>query len=108
MISNLVFYQLGLIALVWVFLMLSGLWLSELTAARPQTPKPLRPPRTRSKEPKPFMGLTHKPYCEACAQGVESRREPPCAPPAPGRHLPAFLSRAQLSAPFTRPQKEGV
>ncbi len=83
MISNLVFYQLVLIALVWVFLMLYGVWPSELTAARPQTPKPLRPPRTRSKEPKPFMGLTHKPYCEACEQGVASRREPPCAPPPP-------------------------
>jgi hypothetical protein len=56
MIANLVFYQLGLIALVWVFLMLSGLWPSELTAARPQPPKPLRPPRTRSKEPKLFLG----------------------------------------------------
>jgi len=41
------------------------------------------PPRTRSKEPKPFLGLTHKPSCEACTQGVESRREPPCAPPPP-------------------------
>ena len=26
MVSHLVFYQLGLIVLVWVFLMLSGLW----------------------------------------------------------------------------------
>src|SRR6266446_4199872 len=83
MISNLVFYQLVLIALVWVFLMLSGLWPSEHTAARLQTLKPLRPPRTRSKEPTPFRGLMHKPYCEACEQGVASRREPPCAPPPP-------------------------
>ena len=60
MISHLVFYQLALIAVVWVFLMLYGLWPSEPTAAHPQTPKPLRPPRTRSKEPKPFLGLTHK------------------------------------------------
>jgi hypothetical protein len=35
MISNLVFYQLVLIALVWVSLMLYGLWPSEHTAARP-------------------------------------------------------------------------
>src|SRR6266567_1743295 len=83
MVSNLVFYQLVLIALVWLFLMLYGLWLSEPTAARPPTPEPLMPPRHRSKEPKPFMGLTHKPHCEACEQGVESRREPPCAPPPP-------------------------
>src|SRR5262245_36958625 len=79
MVSHLVFYQLALIAVVWVFLMLSELWPSEPTAAHPQTPKPLRPPRTRSKEPKPFLGLTYKPSCEACTQGVASRREPPCA-----------------------------
>jgi IS1 family transposase len=83
MVSHLVVYQLALIAVVWVFLMLYGLWPSEPTAAHPQTPKPLRPPRTRSKEPKPFLGLTHKPSCEACTQGVASRREPPCAPPPP-------------------------
>jgi IS1 family transposase len=83
MVSHLVFYQLGLIAVVWVFLRLYGLWPSEPTAARPQPPKPLRPPRTRSKEPKPFLGLTRQPYCAACAQGVASRREPPGAPPPP-------------------------
>jgi IS1 family transposase len=83
MVSHLVFYQLALIAVVWVFLMLYGLWPLEPTAAHPQTPKPLRPPRTRSKEPKPFLGLTHKPSCEACTQGVASRREPPGAPPPP-------------------------
>jgi hypothetical protein len=57
MVSNLVFSQLILIALVWVFLMLYWLWSSEPAAARPTTSKPLTPPRTRSKEPKPFPGL---------------------------------------------------
>src|SRR5207245_11260732 len=83
MVSNLVFYQLVLIAVVWLFLMLSGLWPSEPTAARPPTPKPLMPPRKRSREAKPFLGPTHKPHCEACAQGVESRRAPPCPPTPP-------------------------
>ena len=83
MVSHLVFYQLVLIAVVWLFLRLYGRWPSEPTGARPQTPKPLMPPRTRSKEPQPFLGLTHTPSCEACTQGVESRREPPCAPPPP-------------------------
>jgi hypothetical protein len=41
MVSNLVFYQLVLIAVVWLFLMLSGLWPAESTAAGPRTPKPL-------------------------------------------------------------------
>ena len=37
MIANLVVYQLVLIALVWVFLMLSWLWPSEPAAARTAT-----------------------------------------------------------------------
>jgi IS1 family transposase len=83
MVSNLVFYQLVLIAVVWLFLMLYGLWPSEPPAARPPTPKPLLPPRKRSKEPKPVMVLTNQPHGAACEQGVESRREPPGAPPPP-------------------------
>jgi IS1 family transposase len=81
MVSQLVFYQLVLIALVWVFLMLSWLWPSGPAAARPTTSKPLPPSRTRSKEPKPFPGLTHKPHCDACKQAIASYREPSCAPP---------------------------
>jgi hypothetical protein len=106
MVSNLVFYQLVLIAVVWVFLMLSGLWPSEPTAARPPPPKSLMPPRRRSTEPKPFLGLTHKPSCEACAQ---RRRLAPGAAlrpatasgldawtPSPSRHVKAFLPRSRL------------
>ena len=61
MLSNLVFYQLVLIALVWVFLMLYGLWPSEPAAARPTPPEPVTPRRKRSCDPKPFIGLTRKP-----------------------------------------------
>jgi hypothetical protein len=53
MVSHLVFYQFGLIALVWVFLMLSWLWPSEPAAARPMTPKLLMPRGKRSKKPQP-------------------------------------------------------
>ncbi len=81
MISNLVFYQLGLIALVWVFLMLYGLWPSGPAAARPTPPTPVTPPRKRSCDPKPFIGLTRQPPCDACEEEVEPRREPLCAPP---------------------------
>ena len=81
MLSNLVFYQLVLIALVWVFLMLYGLWPSEPAAARPTPPEPVTPRRKRSCDPKPFIGLTRQPPCDACEEGVAPRREPPCAPP---------------------------
>src|SRR5713101_1435551 len=83
MIANLVFYQLGLIALVWVFLMLSWLWPSEPAAARPIPPTPVTPPRKRSTAPKPFPGLTRKPSCAACEQAIEAPRLQPSAPPPP-------------------------
>jgi hypothetical protein len=81
MVSNLFFYQLMLIALVWLCLMLHGLWPSEPAAERLTTAQPIPPSRTRSKVPKPFPGLTRQPHCDACAQDVTLRREPPCAPP---------------------------
>jgi len=57
MVSPLFFYQLALIALVWLCLMLQWAWPSD-PAVCPTTPEPppLRPKRKR--EPKPFAGLT--------------------------------------------------
>ena len=81
MISNLVFYQLGLIALVCLFLILSGLWLSAPAAARPMTPKPLLPRCKHSKKPKPFLGLTRKPCCAACPQAIEAPKLRPSSTP---------------------------
>jgi IS1 family transposase len=81
MVSHLVFYQLGLIALVWVFLMLYGLWPSEPAAARPMTSKPLRPRGQHSKKPKSFPGLTRQPCCAACEQAIEAPRLQPSPPP---------------------------
>ena len=83
MVSHLVFYQLGLIALVWVFLMLYGLWPSEPAAARPMTPKPRLLRGKRSKKPQPFPGLTRQPCCAACEQAIEAPRLPPSPPPPP-------------------------
>jgi IS1 family transposase len=81
MLSHLVFYQLGLIVLVWVFLMLYGLWPLEPAAARPMPPKPLMPRGKHSKKPKPFPGLTRKPCCTACEQAIEVPRLQPSPPP---------------------------
>ena len=82
MVSNLVVYQLALIALVWLFLILSWLWPSEPAAARPLPPTLVTPPRKRSTAPQPFPGLTRKPHCDACAQTIADRRLPlPSAPP---------------------------
>jgi hypothetical protein len=86
MVSHHIFYQVVLIVLVWVCLvwvclMLYGLWPSESEATRLTIPQPSTTPRKRSRAPKPFPGLTRKPQCEACEQGVELHREPPYAPP---------------------------
>jgi IS1 family transposase len=83
MVSHLVVYQLGLIVLVWVFLMLYGLWPLEPAAARPMPPKPLIPRGKHSKKPKPFPGLTRKPCCTACEQVIEVPRLQPSPPPPP-------------------------
>jgi hypothetical protein len=66
MVSDLFFYQLGLIALVWLCVMLQWAWPSDTAVC----PPPLEPPPPRPKrhrEPQPFAGLTTKPHCDACA-----------------------------------------
>ena len=98
MVSHLVFYQLGLIALVWVFLMLYRLWPSEPAAARPMPPKPLIRQCKRSTKSKPFPGLTRKPSCAACEQTIEAPRLQP-SPPPPRRFL-----RHEAAAVTSTPQ----
>ena len=102
MVANLVFYQLALIALLWVFLLLSWVWPSEPAAARPIPPTPVPPPRKRSTAPKPFAGLTHTPHCEACAQGVVTRPQAPCPPPprmVPTRGRPRHVDTSRHFCP---------
>lgn len=62
MISHHVFDQLTLIELVWLFLVLHGLWRSASASARLTTAPPILPPRKRAKDPKPFQGRTRKPH----------------------------------------------
>src|SRR5262245_13948182 len=80
MVSDLFFYQLGLIALVWLCFMLQWAWPSD-TAVCPPTLAPTPPRPKRHREPTPFVGLTTKPHCDACAHGSDPRPPPPSAPP---------------------------
>ena len=67
MVSHLFFYQLALIALVWLFLVLHYAWPRERAKRpRPDEREPLKPKHTRSKEPKPFTGLTQRLQCALC------------------------------------------
>jgi IS1 family transposase len=81
MVSNLFFYQLGLIALVWLCVLLHWAWPSDRTTAHPTPPHPAPPRQKRHRAPTPFPGLTTKPPCDACAHASDAPPQPPCAPP---------------------------
>ena len=72
MVSHLFFYQLVLVALVWLCIMLHWVWPSDSVAACLTTLEPLPPRRKRRREPKPFVGLITKPPCDACADASDS------------------------------------
>src|SRR5919199_821752 len=94
MVSHLFFYQLMLIALVWLCVMLQWVWPSAPAAAYSTTPEPPPPQPKRQREPKPFAGLTIKPHCDACAQASDRRPETPCPPPP--RIVPTRGRRRQV------------
>jgi hypothetical protein len=80
MVSPLFFYQLVLVALVWLFLMLQWAWPSDI-AVCPTTPEPPPPLPKRQREQKPFAGLTHKPHCDACEHSGAPHPQPLASPP---------------------------
>ena len=81
MVSHRFFYQLVLVALVWLCLMLQWAWPSAPATACPTPPEPPPPLPKRHREPKPFAGLTAKPHCDACVQVSAPRPYAPAAPP---------------------------
>ena len=82
MVSDLFFYELLLLGLLWLCVMLSYAGPSDHSAGDQRTSKPIPPPHKRSSDPKPFPGLTRKPYCATCEQAVQGPAAlPPSAPP---------------------------
>src|SRR5215470_19299271 len=81
MISDLLFYKLLLVGLFWLCILLHVVWPYDRAASYPPIPQPTLPPRKRSKDPKLFAGLIHKPLCDACEHAVEARPQAPGAPP---------------------------
>ncbi len=94
MVSDLFFYQLGLIVLVWLCLMLQWVWPSDSAAVCPTTPELPSPVPKRHREPTPFAGLTTKPPCDACEHSTDPRPQPPSAPPP--RLVPTRGRRRQV------------
>ena len=80
MVSHLVYYQLALLAIIWLFVMLH---LTGSTPGRTTPAVPAQPKRKRSTEPKAFAGLTHKPHCALCARETAHPQAPPPVPPDP-------------------------
>jgi IS1 family transposase len=93
MVSHLFFYQLTLIALVWLCVMLHWVWPSA-PATCPPTPEPTPPVPKRHRERTPFAGLTTKPHCDACEHGTAPRLQAPSTPPP--RIVPTRGRRRQV------------
>jgi IS1 family transposase len=93
MVSHLFFYQLTLIALVWLCVMLHWAWPSD-PATGPPTPEPTPPVPKRHRERTPFAGLTTKPHCDACEHGTAPRLQAPSTPPP--RIVPTRGRRRQV------------
>jgi len=93
MVSHLFFYQLTLIALVWLCVMLHWAWPSA-PATCPPTPEPTPPVPKRHRERTPFAGLTTKPHCDACEHGTAPRLQAPSTPPP--RIVPTRGRRRQV------------
>jgi IS1 family transposase len=85
MVSHLFYYQLALLAIVWLFIMLHLTWPRPgVTApAAPAEPEPLKPKRPRSHDPKAFEGLTTKPHCALCERDTVQPKAPPPVRPDP-------------------------
>src|SRR5215467_5399257 len=93
MVSHLFFYQLVLVALVWLCLMLQWAWPSDPATCSPP-PEPTLPVPKRHRERTPFAGLTTKPHCDACAHASDLRPEAPC--PLPPRIVSTRGRRRQV------------
>jgi len=106
MASNLLFYQLLLVALVLICLLVHGGLPDDLPRAPQTLLQPHQRRRRRSKEPQPFTGLIHKPLCEGLygrgrslpydAQLATAAYHLHTKTPAHRRYLWAFLSRSRL------------
>jgi hypothetical protein len=94
MVSHLFFYQLVLVALVWLCLMLQWAWPNDPAAVCPTAPEPPPPLPKRCRKPKPFAGFTHKPHCDACEHTTDSGPQAPSAPPP--RLVPTRGRRRQV------------
>jgi IS1 family transposase len=102
MVSDLLFYELLLLGLLWLCVLLYYAWPSDCPTGYQRTSKFAKPPRKRFRDPKPFPGLTRKPLCAACEQAYEYIPQPPgCPPPriVPARGCPRQVDTSTQFCP---------
>ena len=80
MVPDLFFYQLLLVALLWLCVMLQWAGPSD-PATCPTTPEITPLPPQRHPGPRPFEGFTTKPHCDACASSSAPHPQTPSVPP---------------------------
>jgi IS1 family transposase len=81
MLSHLFYYQLALLAIIWLFVMLHFSWSRRSAPPTTAPATPIMPKHKRSTEPKTFEGLTPKPLCALCEQATgETAPAPPRRP----------------------------
>src|SRR5262249_18634414 len=80
MVSHLFYYQLAVLALVWLFVLLP---VTGAKSALPAPPIPPNPKRKRPTNPTPFPALTHSPPCALCERETVHPTPPAPVPPAP-------------------------
>src|SRR5262249_4967238 len=83
MVSSLFYYQLALLAIIWLFVMLHLTWTRQSATTTTAPATPIKPKRTRSSEPQAFAGLTHKPHCALCERDAAQHNGRPPTQPDP-------------------------
>jgi len=71
MLDHLVFDELLLLGLLWLLVVGYGLWRQRQATTGQAYRQPAKRAKRCSKEPKPFVGLTQKPWCLACEHAQE-------------------------------------
>lgn len=104
MVSHHFFYQLALLAIIWLFVMLHLSW-PRRSVTPPFVPAtPIKPKRNRSNEPKAFEGLTKKPHCALCERDTVQPNPPAPVPPdpmAPTNRRPREVDTSQHFCPHS-------
>ncbi len=104
MIPHHIYYQLAIVGLLWLSVMLHSMWPSQGAGSLqpPVQPVPPQLKRKRSKEPKPFMGLTQRPHCALCEHDANHPEpQPPRRPDpmAPTKRRPCAIDTSMHFCP---------